>query len=185
MVCQSSKRACLLVATVAALALGAAPARAEFVTSIGGNEALNNFQLVHGGPSGPVGAQLSLYDIDDAVTSINGVTGQYSNQPGGSVLDGGGGPPLTVAGFTTEADGTRYMFGEFWGAHLSFRPNFGGGFASFVFGPLTGFVPNANTSLMEFSAEIDGVYCTNTLYDFSGIASGGLFRMDIRATAVH
>lgn len=180
MVRLASIRACLLVATLAALALGSAPARAEFVTSIVGAEAFG-FNFVIGGPSGPVGASVSTADLDDIVNFINGVPGPYGPQPSGSVLNGSGGPPLTVTGFTTQANGTLYTFTPNAGARLGFFPVYGGGVATFSHTSLTGFVPDANTSLMEFSGEIQLTRSTNTLFDFSAFASGGQFQMDFTA----
>ena len=58
---------------------------------------------------------------------------------------------------------------------------FGGGRVSFNHTSLTGFVPNADPSVMEFSGGIQLTSSTNTLFDFSGFATGGLFQMDYHA----
>jgi hypothetical protein len=176
---------------VVVLAIGPtkqAAASLVYVNQVQGNISILPFGL-NGGPSGgPIGATISMSDGDDAVVSMNGEVKLWSFRPGGSVLNSGGPGELRVTAVITNATGTLYTFaltdrlGQPLRANLAFLPAFGDGHVTLLHTSVTGFVADADPSVMNVSGGIQLSGSTNTMFDFSGFNSGGLFDMDLHVS---
>jgi hypothetical protein len=169
------------------LPLLAPAARADLiVTEIGGGESF--VYSLGSGPSGPIGAGVGIGDDDSGIFSINGVVIQTGYRPpdgGGVGLSTATFSPLRVTAFDTETDGTRYTFTTNASTDLEFLNTYGGGLVSFKFTSLSGFVSNADPSVLHFSGTVELVSSTNTLYDFSVFTLGGQFQMDLDVSFQH